>query len=153
MKFLLALIAFATPAAALAAEQVSLSSDVFVERVKQDSSGKRTTTLEPPSMVTPGDRLVFVLSYKNAGAKPAADFVVTNPVPREVAFAAAEGEGAQLSVDGGKSWGQLAALKVKQPDGSVRAAVPQDVTHIRWSFSRAIGAGEAGKLSFRGTVK
>ena len=63
MKFLLALIAFATPAAALAAEQVSLSSDVFVERVKQDQAGKRTTTLEPPSMVTPGDKLVFVLSY------------------------------------------------------------------------------------------
>jgi uncharacterized repeat protein (TIGR01451 family) len=153
MKFLLTLIAFLTPAAALAAEQVQLSSDVFVERVKQDAQGKPKTTLEPPSMVTPGDKLVFVLSYKNGGTKPAADFVVTNPVPPAVAFAAAEGDGAEVSVDGGKSWGRLAALQVKQPDGSVRAAAPADVTHVRWSFARAIGAGEAGKISFRGTVK
>jgi uncharacterized repeat protein (TIGR01451 family) len=153
MKFLLTLIALLAPAAAFAADQVSLSSDVFVERVKQDSAGKRSVVLEPPGVVTPGDKVVFVLSYRNGGAKPAADFVVTNPVPGAVAFTAAEGEGAVVSVDGGKSWGQLAALKVRQADGTVRAAAPGDVTHIRWTFSRAIGAGEAGKLSFRGTVK
>lgn len=153
MKILLTLIALFTPAAALAGEQVQLSSDVFVERVKQDAQGKRTTALEAPAMVTPGDRLVFVLSYKNGGAKPAADFVVTNPVPAAVTFAAAEGDGAEVSVDGGKSWGQVEKLEVKQPDGTARAAAPADVTHVRWSFKRAIAAGEAGKISFRGTVK
>ena len=153
MKILLSFLALIAPAAAMAASEVSLDSDVFVERVKQDASGKRSTVLEPPKVVTPGDRLVFVLAYKNGGAKPATDFVVTNPIPDAVAFAGAEGDGALMSVDGGKSWGVLATLRVKQPDGSLRPALPADVTHVRWSFAQAIAAGAGGKLSFRGIVK
>jgi uncharacterized repeat protein (TIGR01451 family) len=153
MKYLLPLLALLAPAAAPAASDVSLDSKVFVERVKQEASGKRTTVLEPPKVVTPGDRLVFVLSYLNAGAKPASDFVVTNPIPDAVAYAGAEGEGAAVSIDGGRSWGSLASLKVRQPDGTFRAAQPGDVTHIRWSFGQAIAAGQGGKLSFRGVVK
>ena len=153
MKFLLSFLALIAPAAAMAASDVSLASDVFVERVKQDTSGKTATVLEPPKVVTPGDKLLFVLSYRNGGAKPASDFVVTNPVPSEVAFAGAEGDGASVSVDGGKSWGALASLKVKQPDGKLRPAAPADVTHVRWNFAQAIAAGAGGKLSFRGTVK
>ena len=153
MKILLSFLALIAPAAAMAASDVSLDSDVFVERVKQDSSGKRSTVLEPPKVVTPGDKLVFVLAYKNGGAKPATDFVVTNPIPDAVAFAGAEGDGALMSVDGGKSWGALAALKVKQSDGTLRPALPADVTHVRWSFGKAIAAGAGGKLSFRGIVK
>lgn len=153
MKYLLSLFALLLPASAMAANDVSLASDVFVERVKEDASGKRQTVLEPPKVVTPGDKLLFVLSYRNGGAKPASDFVVTNPIPGAVAFSAVEGEGAVVSVDGGKNWGALAALKIKQADGTMRAALPADVTHIRWSFARAIAAGAGGKLSFRGTVK
>ena len=140
MKFLLAFFALVAPASAIAASEVSLDSDVFVERVKQDASGKQTTVLEPPKVVTPGDKLLFVLSYKNGGAKAASDFVVTNPIPDAVAFSGAEGEGSVVSVDGGKSWGALAALKVKQADGKLRPAVPADVTHVRCSFAKAIGA-------------
>ena len=153
MKILLSFLALIVPAAAMAASDVSLDSDVFVERVKQDASGKPSTVLEPPKVVTPGDKLVFVLAYKNGGAKPATDFVVTNPIPDAVAFAGAEGDGALMSVDGGKSWGALAALKVKQSDGTLRPALPADVTHVRWSFEKAIAAGAGGKLSFRGIVK
>ena len=153
MKILLSFLALIAPAAAMAASDVSLDSDVFVERVKQDASGKSSTVLEPPKVVTPGDKLVFVLAYKNGGAKPATDFVVTNPIPAAVAFAGTEGDGALVSVDGGKSWGALATLKVKQADGKLRPALPADVTHVRWSFAKAIAAGAGGKLSFRGIVK
>jgi hypothetical protein len=38
-------------------------------------------------------------------------------------------------------------------DGTSRAAVPADVTHIRWSFSQPIAAGSGGELSFRGVVE
>jgi uncharacterized repeat protein (TIGR01451 family) len=152
MKFFLAFLAMITTAAAFASD-VLLESNVFVERVKQDSLGKRSTVLEPPKVVTPGDKLVFVLSYKNSGAKPASDFVATSPVPSAVAYSDVEGEGAAVSVDGGQSWGNLAALKVKGADGAPRAAFPADVTHIRWSFAKAIPAGAGGKLIFKGVVR
>jgi len=153
MKLLIAIAALLAPAAAMAANSVTLESKAFVERTTTDADGKTKVVLEDPKLVVPGDRLVFVLSYKNTGAQPAADFVVTNPIPQAVAYTGTEGSPAIVSVDGGKSWGPLASLKISQADGSLRDAQPADVTHVRWSFAKAIPAGQAGQLSFHGVVK
>lgn len=152
MKYLLAFLALIGAASAAWAD-VTLASEVFVERVQQDASGKEVKVLEEPKVVVPGDPLVFVLSYKNAGGEPAANFVVTNPIPSAVAYVASESPGAEYSVDGGKSWGALAALTIAQPDGTSRPALPADVTHVRWTFAQPIPAGAEGKLSFRGVVR
>ena len=153
MKFILFMLALIAPAAAMAAQDVSIASEVFVEKVVKDAKGEPKTVREAPGVVTPGDKLVFVLRYKNQGAQPATGFSVTNPIPAAVAFSIAESGGSDVSVDGGNSWGQLAALTVAQPDGSRRPASPADVTHIRWNFAQPIAAGSGGALSFRGTVK
>lgn len=153
MKILLALFALLAPAAAAAAQNVSLTTRVLVERVKTGTDGKPVTIREEPGVVTPGDRLVFVLGYRNGGGEPATGFVLTNPIPPSVAFTGTDDSSAVVSVDGGKSWGALASLKVAQADGTSRAAVAADVTHIRWSFGRPIAAGSGGELSFRGTVE
>lgn len=153
MKILLALFALLAPAAAMAADNVSLTSKVLVERVKAGADGKPVTVREEPGVVTPGDRLVFVLGYRNGGAQPATGFTLTNAIPPSVAFTGTDDTSAVVSVDGGKSWGQLAALKVAQADGTSRPAVAADVTHIRWSFGKPIAAGAGGELSFRGTVE
>jgi uncharacterized repeat protein (TIGR01451 family) len=152
MKLILGLVAFLAPAAALAAQDITINSAAFVEHVVKDATGTPKTVLEPPKMVTPGDHVVFVLTYRNGGAQPATGFVINNPLPASVSFESSEGAQPIVSVDGGKSWGTLASLKVTQPDGSVRAATPADVTHLRWTFA-AIAPGQAGKLSFRGVVK
>ena len=153
MKFLLFMLALLAPATMAAAQDVSLSSEVFVEKTVKDAKGEAKVVREKPEIVTPGDRLVFVLSYKNQSTQPATGFAVTNPVPDAVAFAAAEGTAAKVSVDGGKSWGQLAALTIASPDGTRRPAATADVTHIRWNFAQPIAAGAGGQLSFRGIVK
>lgn len=153
MKILLALFALLAPVAASAADNVSLTSKVLVERVKPGADGKPVTVREEPGVVTPGDRLVFVLGYRNGGTEPATGFTLTNPIPPSVAFAGTDDASAVVSVDGGKSWGALAALKVVQADGTSRAAVAADVTHIRWSFGQPIAAGSGGELSFRGVVE
>jgi len=141
MKYLLILLALLLPSAALAQSQVALNSEVFVERTTQDATGAARVALVPPSVVTPGDPLVFVLSYHNNGAAPAVSFVRT------------ESAGAVYSVDGGRSWGALAELRVRNADGTSRAAGPADVTHVRWRLARAIPAGGGGELRFRGVVK
>jgi uncharacterized repeat protein (TIGR01451 family) len=153
MKIWLALLALLVPATAFAADNVTLTSKVFVERVKPGADGKPVTVREEPGVVTPGDKLVFVLGYRNAGAEPATGFVMTDPIPPSVAFAGSDDASAVVSVDGGKSWGKLASLKVVQADGTSRPAVAADVTHIRWSFDRPIAAGTGGELSFRGVVE
>lgn len=153
MKILIALAALLAPAAAFAADSVSLTSKVYVERVKPGADGKPVTVREEPGVVTPGDRLAFVLSYRNAGAEPATGFTLTNPIPASVDFVGTDDRSAAVSVDGGKSWGRLESLKVVAADGTSRPAVAADVTHIRWSFDRPIAAGSKGELSFRGVVE
>ncbi|WP_106639447.1 DUF11 domain-containing protein [Allosphingosinicella vermicomposti] len=152
MKYALALLAALLPASAFA-NNVQLESQVFVERIVTGPDGKEQTALQEPKVVTPGEKLVFELNYKNTGSKPADDFVVTNPMPAAVSYAGGESDGSVVSVDGGKTWGPLASLKVAGTDGVERAAQASDVTHVRWTFAQAIPAGAQGKLTFRGTVK
>lgn len=147
------LLAALMPGPALATNQVALDNHVFVERVSTDAEGKQRILLEEPKVVVPGDRLVFVLNYRNAGAQPADKFVVTNPMPSAVRFADAGDTRPFVSVDGGKQWGLLADLTIAMADGTRRPAQPADVTHIRWAFGQPIPAGGSGKLMFRGIVK
>jgi len=153
MKTIIGLMALLFANATAWANDVKLASEIFVERVQQDAQGKTKTVLEEPKKVTPGDKLLFVLAYKNEGKAAAADFVINNRIPDSVSFAGTESSDAVMSVDGGKSWGKLSALKVTEADGSVRAAAPADVTHVRWQFARPIPAGGEGKVNFRAVVK
>ena len=153
MKFLLFILALLAPVPALAADKVALASAIFVERSVTGADGVVRVVREEPKLVTPGDRLVFVLSYTNAGSAPAESFVVTNPIPASVSFVASDSAGADFSVDGGIKWGSLVALKVKAADGKLRPAAASDITQIRWVFARAIPVGGAGKLTFRGIVR
>ena len=152
MRALIFVIALLAPSLALAANSVTLSSAVFLEKTIADSSGHARIVLEEPQSVTPGDQLVFILNYRNAGNAPASDFIVTNPLPAAVAYSGSR-DSAQVSIDGGRSWGTLLALKVRESDGRWRNAMPEDVTHVRWALKHTIAAGAQGKLSFRGVVR
>jgi uncharacterized repeat protein (TIGR01451 family) len=146
------LLAALTSGPALAANQVALDNHVFVERVSTDAEGKQRILLEEPKVVVPGDRLVFVLNYRNAGAQPADKFVITNPLPAAVRFAVAGDTHPLVSIHGGKQWGLLSDLSVPMTDGARRAAQPADVTHVRWAFQKPIPVGGTGKIMFRGVV-
>lgn len=151
LTVLIALIAL--PVAAQAAGGVAISSKVFVEKTETGSDGRLRAVLREPDVVAPGDMLVFILGYRNDGAAAASNLVVTNPVPAAIAYRGAGDSTAQLSVDGGRSWGALDALTVKISDGRLRSARPEDVTHIRWALGKAVPAGAQGRLSFRGVVR
>jgi uncharacterized repeat protein (TIGR01451 family) len=138
---------------AMAAAPVELSSDVFVEKQQKRADGSFSTVLAKPNMILPGDQLVFVVRYRNAGNKPATNFSVTNPIPAAITFSGTS-DGAELvSIDGGKSWGKLSQLRVTNADGTSRSALMTDVTHLKWQMNQVLPAGDAGKLIFRGVVK
>ncbi len=153
LKLISAILALAVPGAALAANNVELSSDVFVERKIDKPNGKTAIVLEQPKTVIPGDNLVFVVRYKNVGTQPATDFSVTNPLPKAVAFNGTADGKEIVSVDGGKTWGPLSTLTLTRENGEVRPAMMTDVTHVKWKFDRSLSVGSEGKLVFRGTVK
>lgn len=153
VRALTLLIALLLPGVAFANQAVSLSSEIFLEKSVADSNGKTRIVLTEPKIVTPGDKLIFFLSYHNKSTAPAANFTVTNPMPGAVAYQGTNDPAAQMSVDGGKNWGTLPSLSVRETDGSLRNARVEDVTHVRWTMRTAIPAGAQGKLSFRGVVR
>lgn len=151
MKYF-ASILIAVPALAVAATpQVQLESKVFVEVVSV-VSGKPQTTLKAPTTVLPGDKLIFQTGFRNAGTAPATKVVLTNPVPSGVVFLGDSSPGAQVSVDGGRSFGDFATLKVADVAKGARPARHTDVTTIRWVVP-SIAPGQTGTLKYRGIVR
>lgn len=143
-----------------AVSPVSLTSEVKIERHEVDSAGQEKATLYTPSQiaVVPGDKVIFTLEVANKGPQAAAGFRAVNPMPSAVQFVSVAEDWAEVSVDGGATWGKLGELKIqaKAADGiavAERAAGPEDVTHVRWAFADEIAPGSKRTISYRGVVK
>ncbi len=151
IRLTLALALLASPIAALAADDVVLTSEMFVERTVPDPGGRPKTVVEKPKSVPPGAHLIFVLTYRNTGKVPVKNFTIADPIPKGVAFESADA-GSTVSVDG-TNFGALTAARVAAPGGGVRPALPEDVKVVRWVLPNAIPVGGSGKVSFRASVK
>jgi uncharacterized repeat protein (TIGR01451 family) len=153
----LALVAgFAWVSGAPAAEAIKLTSGVYQEQEIVDATGVRKLRQVPATAINPGTELVYVVSYSNASTKPA-NIVITNPMPTELDYrsssGAVDGTQSDVSVDGGATYGPLSTLRVKNADGTTRAATSSDITHVRWTVPRAVRPGEQGRVSLRAVVK
>ncbi len=141
----------ALAAAQSAPSPVSLKGDVMLEKTVTEN-GVSSVQLVEPKVVIPGDHLLFTTRYHNEGAQSVTNFVVTNPLPSAVALASDGATGTEVSIDGGKTWGQLATLKVTGADGSTRTATAADVTHVRWTIP-TIAPGASGEVQYHGIVR
>lgn len=144
--------ATAAPAAAQTAAPLELTGYVKLERETTDEAGTRTAERVDPEVVVPGDRLIFGTRFANKGAAPIERFVVSNPVPATVSVTGEIDPGVLVSVDGGTAWGKLTELEIINAVGERRAALPGDITHVRWVLPQ-IAPGETGQLEFAVTVR
>lgn len=143
-------LAIAAPLAA-APGQVALKGEVKAEKNVVENGVSKVVLVEPKT-VLPGDRLLFTTGYTNTGAAAVTNFVVTNPVPSAVSVAPESASVLQVSVDGGKAWGRLAALTVADGKGGRRPALASDVTHVRWTIA-VIAPGTSGKVEYHAIVR
>ncbi|MDY7524744.1 hypothetical protein [Sphingomonas sp. 10B4] len=152
MKLFALLAAVALPVVAVAATNaVSLSSTVATEKTVL-TNGHPETVVSDAKHVVPGDRLILATNYRNVTTQPVVHFVVTNPVPNGVIFTGDSTPGAQVSVDGGRTFGALAALRIAVAGVAPRQAQATDVTHLRWTLP-SIAPGASGSLKYRGIVR
>lgn len=138
------------PVAAQAEQPVRFASDVFVERFVPGTNGSMTRVLERANRLRSGDRVIFVVNWKTDGAQP---FTFVNPVPGTIAFQRSAEDREDVSIDGGKTWGKLADLTVREADGSIRHATPDDVTTLRWRVPVRMAAAGTGQITYRGVVR
>lgn len=162
MKFVpahIAAFALASPVVAYAqaapatASNVTLKSETFIARAVVDEKGQKKNQLFPVSRVVPGNVLVFQLSYENLGKAAATKFAINNPIPKGVVFTGTREPWSQVSIDGGKTFGALATMKVKLANGTLRSAIPQDVTQVRWTIAQPIAPGAKGNVQFYAIVE
>jgi hypothetical protein len=142
LRRLTIILALCVPAAALAAPLVALDSAVFVERLRPGA----VRLLEPARQLKRGDRLVYVVSWQRKAGD--GGFTVTNPLPRTVYYQRSAAADALVSVDGGKRWGKLEALRI-----GARIATPEDVTHLRWRVAPEEAAKGAGRITYSAIVR
>ncbi|WP_374531549.1 hypothetical protein [Novosphingobium sp.] len=121
---------------------VSIDSSVFVERVIPE----RGRMLQPASELRRGDRVVYVVNWYKLGG--AGGFVVTNPLPRTVYYQGSASGDEEVSVDGGRTWGKLGALRI-----GGRLATPEDVTHVRWRVAPNQAAQGSGRIAYSAIVR
>jgi uncharacterized repeat protein (TIGR01451 family) len=149
-----AVLAATAAVASAAAGPLQVTSSILVESRTAAADGTTRIALVKPSKVTPGDKVIFVLSYRNTGAQPLANVVLDNPLPRQIAYRSANpgSPAPDVSVDG-KTFGSLATLRVRSLDGSTRAAGPNDVTSVRWRLASPLAAGSQGQFAFQAVLK
>ena len=135
----LALACLTVPHPALARTNISTDSAVFVERARAEN----VRHLEPASALRRGDRVVTIVSWYRLGGN--GGFVITNPMPRAIAYQQSASSNEEVSADGGRTWGRLGALTIGQ-----RTATPVDVTHVRWRISPNSAAGGTGHIDYSG---
>jgi uncharacterized repeat protein (TIGR01451 family) len=119
--------------------------------------GRAPVELVPADKVVPGDRVIYTLEVRN-GAQAALDAPsFSYPIPEHMRYIAdsAVGPGAVVSysVDGGRTFARAEDLKVKGPDGKLRAAVGADYTDIHWQLKNRLKANSVAFVRFRTVVK
>lgn len=140
----LAALGLASPAFATG---VKLESSVHEEVTTVAADGTKKVSLVDPTAVAPGDVVVIRIAYENTSPQPVGDIVISNPVPEHLSFMSVREGVGMVSVDGGKTYGGLVDLKVKDGD-ETRPAVAADVTHVRWRFDAPLAAGAKGAVAF-----
>ena len=131
----------------------TLTSKIELEKLTPAAEGRPPTkSYAAPDVVVPGDRIRITLNFANGGTAPATGVNIVNPIPDGLVFDGTDdGKDFTVSVDGGKTFGALAALMIA--GAAPRAATAADVTHVRWLWSDTVAPGRTRSVAFFGKVK
>ena len=133
-----------------------------VERVIVIEDEEGGLEMLPAEEVKPGEQLFYSVTYSNPGETPARDAVLTLPVPADVSLledsAMAEYDQASVdfSMDGGATYvprEKLIAESGLDEIQPVSVSMPEEITHMRWTFNREIGPKDSGKIFFAAVLK
>lgn len=151
-----------TVSAAILAATVSASALTATQKVEkeitvQQADGTNVTQLVSAAEVTPGEKIVYTVSYTNDSSEPATDIVLAMPVPADVRFleGTAEKDGAivRYSADGGTSFVKRDALVLPAVGGGTRAANADDITHIQWRIAGPVPVGASDEIKFKARLR
>lgn len=126
------------------------------EVITRDASGRETVSRVSADKVVPGEEVIYALRYVNESDEAADAVVLIMPVPPEVSYVegsvAAENATVTFSADGGQTYVARGRLTIAE-DGVERPARSNEITHIKWSLTRALAPREKGEVAYRAILK
>jgi uncharacterized repeat protein (TIGR01451 family) len=144
---------------ALAQEKgcILLKTVAEIEQITTDARGEKSTQLVAAEKIVPGDEVIYTVSATNICDQAADHVVIDNPVPEHMNYVAntAIGPGTEVtfSIDSGFNFGKPEALKVANPEGGERLALPADYTNIRWVMRNPLKPGDVAFARFRAVLE
>lgn len=139
-------------AAPVSPPHIALESRVLREVEQSDVNGGVHRALSTATTMRAGDRLVFVIRYRNIGQSAVAGTSIVSALPPRLAIDPGQHSRIEVSVDGGRRWDRPGATFTSGPDGRLTPATGQQVTHIRVKIDRPIAPGATGQEMFRATI-
>jgi uncharacterized repeat protein (TIGR01451 family) len=140
-----------------AADAMQVTTEAFQEVLVKDKDGKPEKKRQTVKTAVPGSEIIYVITYRNTGDKPAENVVVNNAVPEHLVYVPGSAQGAgtrvEFSVDKGKQFGALETLRVKAANGATRLAKGQDVTHLRWLVLAPVSPGASDSVTYKAVIK
>lgn len=157
MRKIISTLALAAALSGVSAQALTAQQTVEREVVVIKADGSEAVKREKADMVTPGDKVVYTLSYYNDEKAAADNIILVMPIPTEIKYleGSADTDSAytQYSADGGKTFSTRETLKVRDEKGAAHMANADEITHVRWQVSATIAPGAGGSLSFSGRLK
>jgi hypothetical protein len=149
----LAVAALALSASVVVAQApMVLDGRLLVESVSGADASSEQRTLRSPSDVRSGDRLIFLIRYRNRGVAPLHGYDFVAPVPSGVRILPDREGSVRVSADGGRSWTRPESPLRLDAQRRLRPAGDVAPTHVRLRLDRRIAPGEAGTVAYRGLL-
>lgn len=137
------------PAVAFA-QDVAISSSILIES-KVEAGGTTKSEWVVAETVVPGDTIKLAVAYRNKNAEALTNFVITSPVPGAVRVKDIAPDHV-VSVDNGKTFDRFDKLRVADAQGNLVAAMPDQITHMRWVIE-TIAVDGTGSVDYLVTVR
>lgn len=144
--------ASAAQSAAPASRSLELESRLFREAAQVDVNGATRRSLSNVSTVRSGDKLLFVIRYRNTGTAPVTGTAIVSELPPRVSIDPSQNSRIEVSLDGGHRWDRPGATFLTTTDGKLRPASGRAPTHIRVRLDRPVAPGASGQEIFRATI-
>jgi uncharacterized repeat protein (TIGR01451 family) len=145
------------PLAALAAEVppgVEWSVAVEALAATRGTDGTARFEIVAASDIAAAEEFVYSVRFTNLTEQAVDGVRVTSAIPPSLRYVAASATGPGslplFSVDGGLTFGAPGELVVVANE-QLRAAVPDDYTHVRWLLVAPLEGGATGFVRFRAT--
>ena len=147
------------PLSAFANPEIVLNM-VSEKEIMVEQNGKQVKKIVEAKETTPGEVLIYSITYKNKGDEVAKNVAIKNPIPEGTVYVvdSAQGSNADItfSIDKGLTFKKAGMLTYERKDATGKfiksKASYEQYSHVKW-LVQEVQPGKGGTVSYKVKVK